>query len=288
MESKLVCVICACTGQLGFCHIGDDKWKCVEQPLDNPIFDITFYNGQVYSFNLEKIQACNVNGKDPTILVDVATIPDEYDQHEFSAYIVGLDDGDRKQLLVIMRYIEEYIEELLVCDKTQSFQVLAYDLDSGNWSKVKDFGTKTLFVGFTSSFWVEDTRGVIKSNCIYYTNYTGRDMGIYHLLDGTIKPLYFAGESLSCVTPPMWLQSIREDANLISLKSSEEWEILVEIKSMDNDGHNSPLTIKKKRLTLGYRLSWLHLGAGICFMIPECRFSEKERWRYMVLNQTTV
>ncbi|GKD47316.1 zinc finger, CCHC-type containing protein, partial [Tanacetum coccineum] len=52
---------------------------------------------------------------------------------------------------------------------------------------------------------MEDTTGVIKSNCIYYTDDVlelyggsqkggGRDMGIYHLSDGTIEP-HFSGES---------------------------------------------------------------------------------------------
>ncbi|GJS91506.1 hypothetical protein Tco_0774142 [Tanacetum coccineum] len=230
MESKLVLVICGCTGQLGFCHIGDNKWTSVEQPYDNPIYDITFYNGQVYTFNDDKIQACNVNGKGPTVLadvttlpenvfsfdcyddtngedpalVDVATIPEDiYGQNVFSAYIVGLDDGERKQLVVITRH------EMFNVDRynTKSFQVLAYDLESGNWSKVRDFGTKTLFVGYNSSFWVEDTTGVIKSNCIYYTkNDMGGDFGIYHMSDGTIEPLYFVGES--CISAPKWLQSM--------------------------------------------------------------------------------
>ncbi|GKB91750.1 hypothetical protein Tco_0964022 [Tanacetum coccineum] len=131
-----------------------------------------YYMGRkVYSFDCyDTIRACNVNGKDPAVMVDVAKITEDvYDKHVFSGYIVGLDDGERKQLLVI---IKEGI------DYTKSFQVLAYDLQSRNWSKVKDFGTKTLFVGHTSSFWVEDTTGVIK------------------------------GDSLSHVTPPIWLQSM--------------------------------------------------------------------------------
>ncbi|GKF95085.1 hypothetical protein Tco_0287820, partial [Tanacetum coccineum] len=67
------------------------------------ICDITFYNGHVYSFDGCAIQAWNVNGKDPAVMVDVAMTPEdvvmtlEYDYH--SAYIVGLDDGERKQLL---------------------------------------------------------------------------------------------------------------------------------------------------------------------------------------------
>ncbi|GJS97624.1 zinc finger, CCHC-type containing protein [Tanacetum coccineum] len=110
----------------------------------------------------------------------------------------------------------EFVLSQNIPDK--SFHVLAFDLESGNWSKVKDFGRKTLFVGFSSSFWIEDTSGVIKGNCIYYTDderqeykYSkkggGRDMGIYHLSDGTIEH-HFTGESYSHCTPPIWLQSM--------------------------------------------------------------------------------
>ncbi|GKE89922.1 hypothetical protein Tco_1567397, partial [Tanacetum coccineum] len=200
--SKLVFVIWD-YNKLRFCHIGDNKWTSVEKSYDDFILDITFYNRQVYTLNLDyEIQACNVNGKDRAVLVGVTMAP-EYVDVNYRAYIVGLDDGERKQLLLIIEKGINY--------KTNSFQVLAYDLESGNWSKVKDFGKKTVFVGYTSSFWVEDTTWVIKCNCIYYTNGIEGDMGIYHLLDGTIetiKPHYFAGKSLSRVTHLVWLQSM--------------------------------------------------------------------------------
>ncbi|PWA87203.1 hypothetical protein CTI12_AA134070 [Artemisia annua] len=213
LESKLVLVISGTYSKLGFCHIGDTKWTSIEQ--SKGVHDITFYNGHIYCFDCySTIQACNVNGNDPTVLVRVARIPKRvYDQHVSSAYIVGLNDGERKQLLVI---IKEGVFNDGKCPetyKTKSFQVLAYDLKSRKWSKVKDFGRKTLFVGFSSSFWMEDTTGVIKGNCIYYTDdeegeyeYSekggGRDMGIYNLSDGTMEP-HFTGESRSRFTPPI-------------------------------------------------------------------------------------
>nr|GEV66686.1 hypothetical protein [Tanacetum cinerariifolium] len=213
MESKLVLVLSGGCRRLGFCHIGDDKWTSVEDSLHEINHDITFYNGKVYSFDYSKnIRACNLKGKDPAVFVDVAHMPEDvYDQDVKFAYIVGLDDGKRKQLLIILKegiYYEGGGPET----PTKSFQVLAYDLESGKWSKVEDLGTKTLFVGYNASFWMEDTTGVIKGNCIYYTDDVfgdddfrgGRDMGIYHLSDGTIEP-HFAGESLSILTPPIWL-----------------------------------------------------------------------------------
>nr|GEW72784.1 ankyrin repeat-containing protein [Tanacetum cinerariifolium] len=141
------------------------------------ILDITFFNGYVYSYDYcNAIQAYKINGKDPAFLVDRAMIPEDiydptfldnismvpkyiYDRGVLSNCIVGLADGDRKQMLVIIRDV--LFEEGMYY--TKSFQVLAYDLERRKWSKnVKDFGTKTLFLGNASSFWVEDTTGVIK------------------------------------------------------------------------------------------------------------------------------
>ncbi|GJZ76801.1 hypothetical protein Tco_0641473 [Tanacetum coccineum] len=199
IPANLVFVICGSKGKLAFCHIGDKKWTYVEEGRSGQIYDITFYNGQVYAICwYNNIRACNVNGKEPTVFFDVTTMPEDVcDQVMYSAYIIGLDDEERKRLLVIIREYE-----------TTIFQVFAYDLESGNWSKVKDLGTKTLFVGYSSLFCVEETTGVIKGNCIYYTDDVlsqGRDMGIYHLSDGTIEP-HFEGESCSHLTPPIWLQ----------------------------------------------------------------------------------
>nr|GEV13044.1 hypothetical protein [Tanacetum cinerariifolium] len=183
------------------------------------IYDITYYNGRVYSFDCKNnIRACDVDGEDPTIMVQVSRLPiDEV----FGAYILGLDDSEGKRLLVVIRegLLDNIGDESCVeTYKTKSFQIFQYDLENGKWSKVQDLGIKTVFVGYCSSFWMEDTTGVIKSNCIYYTDDVlelyggsqkggGRDMGIYHLSDGTIEP-HFNGESRSLFTPPIWLQSV--------------------------------------------------------------------------------
>nr|GEU90259.1 hypothetical protein [Tanacetum cinerariifolium] len=137
LESKSVLIIWEFK-KLGFCHIGDNKWTSIDHGLDNHfIHDITFYNGQIYTFYLNNtIRACNVNGKDRAVLVHLATIPEDvYYRRVFLGYIVGLDDGERKQLLVISRYLM-FKEGIYY---TKSFKVFAYDLESGNWSRVTDF-----------------------------------------------------------------------------------------------------------------------------------------------------
>nr|GEV94752.1 cytochrome P450 [Tanacetum cinerariifolium] len=100
---------------------------------------------------------------------------------------------------------------------TKRFLLFAYDLKDTTWSRVKDLGQKTLFVGHSLAFWVEDPTWVIKSNCIYFTDdvdflYAGSrhggggDMRIYHLSNGTIEP-HFTVESRSFLTP-IWLESM--------------------------------------------------------------------------------
>nr|GEY43474.1 hypothetical protein [Tanacetum cinerariifolium] len=105
--SSLVLLLWGCSGKLGFCRIGESKWTPVE--------------------------------KDP-VLVDVARLPvDLYDynlQDIGGAYIIGLDDGERKRLLVTIRegMFDDIDDEL--CEETymtKSFQIFEYDLASEKW-----------------------------------------------------------------------------------------------------------------------------------------------------------
>ncbi|GJZ09835.1 hypothetical protein Tco_0544118 [Tanacetum coccineum] len=143
MELKLVVVIWG-NCKLGFCHIGDNKWTSIETMAS--IRDITFFNGYVYSSDIcNAIQAYKINGKDPAFLVNRAMIPIKDYEIVFSSFIVRLDDGERKQLLLTIRDLS-FNEGIY---GTKDFHVLSYDLERPKWSKnVKDFGTKTLFVGY--------------------------------------------------------------------------------------------------------------------------------------------
>nr|XP_043608733.1 molybdenum cofactor sulfurase 3-like [Erigeron canadensis] len=84
-------------------------------------------------------------------------------------------------------------------------------------------------------------------------------------------------------------------------KSSEEREILIEVKSIENDsdGQNSPSTKKKEKpqvaipvimVTLGFLTNFEDVYRLWAFVsrFLDADFVEKERWRYMALNQTTV
>ncbi|PWA49484.1 hypothetical protein CTI12_AA481930 [Artemisia annua] len=204
---NLVVVIWGRSRKLGFCHIGDYKWTDVVEGWSGQTYDITYYNGRA---PIDEV---------------------------FGAYILGIDDGERKRLLVVIRegLLDDIGDESCVeTYKTKSFQIFDYDLENGKWSKVKDLGMKTLFVGNCSSFWMEDTTGVIKSNCIYYTddvldlyggsqNGGGRDMGIYHLSDSTIEP-HFPGESRFVLvhTVPVLYEKHKEKADVLLEKVEVE------------------------------------------------------------------
>ncbi|GKB09545.1 molybdenum cofactor sulfurase-like protein [Tanacetum coccineum] len=82
-------------------------------------------------------------------------------------------------------------------------------------------------------------------------------------------------------------------------KASEEKEIMVEVKSIENEAHNSLTTKKKEKFELGIPVIMVTLGYLTNFedvyrvwtfvsRFLDADFVEKERWRYMALNQTTV
>ncbi|GJT25705.1 hypothetical protein Tco_0895642 [Tanacetum coccineum] len=109
--------------------------------------------------------------------------------------------------------------------------ILAYDVDSKNPETTMvditwlirdlydewDLGRGDLFVGYNVLFWMEeDPARVINGNYIYYTDDDpvlyrgsikggGRDMGIYHMYNGTIES-HYTGEPRSHHTPPIWVQ----------------------------------------------------------------------------------
>ncbi|XP_071695426.1 putative F-box protein At5g60060 [Rutidosis leptorrhynchoides] len=208
-SSSLVVVLWGCSGKLGFCRREDDeKWTAVVNGQDAMFLDITYYKGRIYSFGCNhQIQACDVS-RDQNLLatniVTVSTLPKElygewregYLVHKWlsGAYIVGLENGNGL-LVVIREGVYDTIQDELCSEiyKTTSFKVFKYDLDNEEWSEVKNLGSKALFVGYSQSFLMEeDSRGVIKGNCIYFTDDVselylrsvkggGRDMGVYDM-----------------------------------------------------------------------------------------------------------
>ncbi|KAI3501218.1 hypothetical protein L1887_29081 [Cichorium endivia] len=83
-------------------------------------------------------------------------------------------------------------------------------------------------------------------------------------------------------------------------KSCEERERLVEVKSVDNEGrNNNPMNKRKEKLEVGIPVIMATVGFLTNFddvyrvwvfvsRFLDADFVEKERWRYMALNRTTV
>ncbi|PWA94809.1 hypothetical protein CTI12_AA055750 [Artemisia annua] len=135
--SSLVVVLWGCSGKLGFCRIGDKKWTPVDKGWGGMILDITFYNGRVYSFDGNyHIRAWDVYGENPTQIVNIARLPKcVYDKYIGGAYIMGLDDGKRNRLLVVVRegiHDDTEDESCVEIYKTKSFQIFEYDLQTLN------------------------------------------------------------------------------------------------------------------------------------------------------------
>nr|GEZ55251.1 hypothetical protein [Tanacetum cinerariifolium] len=99
LKVPLVVVLWGCFNKMGFCRPGDNKWTTVG--CSDLTCDITYYNGQVYTFDEDyRIQACDVHGNDPTTLVYVSRLTGNLYDHKQGltggAYIVGMDKARRK------------------------------------------------------------------------------------------------------------------------------------------------------------------------------------------------
>ncbi|XP_071713188.1 putative F-box protein At5g55150 [Rutidosis leptorrhynchoides] len=222
-QIPVLVVLWGCT-KLCFCRIGDVNWTSFETSSCGAIHDITYYDGRVYHIDdCYRLKSCDARGND-LVVVDVSQLPKCFHSKELElVYILGLDDGMKKLLVVIRQLLTILTQDDIdgrgvqqVTYKTKNFRVFEYDLEDGKWSKVNDLVKKTLFLGFGSSFCVEDTSGVINDehdklyrNKNSYNSKIGAewDMGIYRMCDGTIEP-HFIGESCSEVGPPIWLQSM--------------------------------------------------------------------------------
>ncbi|CAI9274336.1 unnamed protein product [Lactuca saligna] len=82
-------------------------------------------------------------------------------------------------------------------------------------------------------------------------------------------------------------------------KNCEEKERLVEVKNIENEGRNSPMNKRKEKIEIGIPVIMATVGFLTNFedvyrvwvfvsRFLDADFVEKERWRYMALNRTTV
>ncbi|KAK3033224.1 hypothetical protein RJ639_033104 [Escallonia herrerae] len=198
---------------LGFWRPGDASWTAVDQ-WELYIYDINYYKDKLYAVDVHgSVIVCDVNGPNPTQINLVSSPPDGFlPLRNVQLYLLGWLNNT---LLVVSR------KGVQLTDAgnygTTTFRVFQLDLRDKKWSEINNLGNRALFLGFNSSFSME-TSGMnrCKANCIYFTDDCvdsyrsfpgggGRDMGVFNISDGSIKP-HFDGRSLSLVTPPTWVQ----------------------------------------------------------------------------------
>ncbi|XP_010025981.2 F-box protein SKIP23 [Eucalyptus grandis] len=193
--------------RLGLWKPGDEEWTKVDHPSSFN-FDVIFYRGCFYALNANgHILRCDVNGPTPSKAQVVFEMPRD---------LLGLEQ---------MYLVQSTTGSLLVVSRrgqyrprgTFRFHVFEIDLVAQSWRGIKTLKNSSLFLGWNSSFSLEvDEKHHIKPNCIYFTDDFidnsrvtkdggGKDMGIYHLQDGTIEP-HFQGKSYSHYSPPLWIE----------------------------------------------------------------------------------
>ncbi|XP_071695641.1 F-box protein SKIP23-like [Rutidosis leptorrhynchoides] len=220
VKSSLVVMLWGASGNLVVCRYVDEKCRDIVIDEKKMFLDIMIYS----ICQDHRIKACDdYEGNNLTSFVTVSKLPKrvfggQLNELNRKVYIVGLED-DNGLLVVIREVVYDVKGDLCgrLIYKTARFRVFKYDLDSKEWSEVKNLGTKALFVGYGQSFLMEeDSRWVVKENCIYFTedfcnlnngSLKGRDMGVYHMSSRTIE-YRFPEESDSHFALPIWIQPV--------------------------------------------------------------------------------
>ncbi|TXG71220.1 hypothetical protein EZV62_006155 [Acer yangbiense] len=106
------------------------------------------------------------------------------------------------------------LREFFIFPQVVVFEV---DLSTNYWTKMKDLGNKTLFLGSNSSICIESDGVYFKNNRIYFMDrymdvasffkkYGGKHMRVYNIEDGSIEP-YFLSDSCDHLTPSLNLST---------------------------------------------------------------------------------
>ncbi|KAK3227485.1 hypothetical protein Dsin_007347 [Dipteronia sinensis] len=214
-SNSIVMVIHGDRGVLAYSKPGDKTWTTINT-WRGKYFDITYYEERFYAINSHgKIMVCDVRGNNPTIAQEVANMPYNIPRWE-KAYIVESSG----RLLVVtrdgvaLRPIKKWSSQTTYGN--YGFKVYEVDLSTNNWTRIKDLGNTTLFLGHNSSMSIESDGVYAKPNKIYFTDDCveaywfkkkggGKDMGIYNIEDGSIEP-YLLEDSRNRLTPPMWVE----------------------------------------------------------------------------------
>ncbi|KAL0312589.1 UNVERIFIED_CONTAM: hypothetical protein Sradi_5658200 [Sesamum radiatum] len=196
----LVMVIWGKGNQLGFSRPGDSSWTVLAS-WDDSFCDIIYHNGRLYAVDVRRrVVECDIHGPNPGQILQVFSLPEDHGFSFSNQDLCYFVESSGKFLIVSRHFFGNH--------KTARFQILELDLTDGSHKEIFSLGKRALFLGFNTSFCLEQSASVdLKPNCIYFTDHLWRyvhlDTGVYCLLDGTIKS--FGGFPGSVHAPPLWV-----------------------------------------------------------------------------------
>jgi hypothetical protein len=219
------------TGAPAFATAEDPAWRLAPSP--DGVEDAIHHNGQFYSVSYNGLVEAWERDAESGAYTSTAVAPrlaveehrEEGGEPPCRKYLAAAPDG---RLMVVIKYPElvandhPYGPDKWSC----SFKVHVLG-DDGQWKHTRDIGELAVFVGVNNSLCVPTIgRPQIKARCVYYTDdelgvaelrkqasssYSDSDndlraVGVYSLIDGTVKKMELVGkDQRSFYPPPAWI-----------------------------------------------------------------------------------
>ncbi|CAM0957780.1 unnamed protein product [Alopecurus aequalis] len=219
------------TGAPAFATAEDPVWRLA--PSRDGVEDAIHHDGQFYSVSYSGVVEVWERDADSGAYTSTAITPrltveenkGEGKEPSCRKYVAAAPGG---RLMVVIKYPGQIVEDRYRQNKWScSFKVHVLG-DDGQWKETTDIGDLALFVGMNNSLCVSTIgRPQIKASCVYYTDdllgaaelrkqesssysYSSRDdfraVGVYSLMDGTVKKIEaLREEQRSFYPPPVWI-----------------------------------------------------------------------------------
>ncbi|KAM0834342.1 hypothetical protein ACQ4PT_063659 [Festuca glaucescens] len=215
-------------GAPAFATAEDRVWRLA--PSRDGVEDAIHHGGQFYSVSYSGLVEAWERDAESGAYTSMVVAPrlaveehkEEYREPSCRKYLAASPGG---RLMVVIKYPGHVVDDRY----SQSRWSCAFKVhvlgDDGHWKETRDIGELALFVGMNNSLCVR-TIGCprIKAGCVYYTDdergaaeqrkqaYSSheysdyRAVGVYSLMDGTVKKIEALGEEqASFYEPPAWI-----------------------------------------------------------------------------------
>ncbi|XP_009618432.1 F-box protein At2g26160-like [Nicotiana tomentosiformis] len=201
---------------LSFWRPGDLNWTNINFKKFDGISTMVCCKGQFYALTFGgEVWVFDIAGRsiskpivEPRILARLRD--DDVFHNPVHFYLVEISDA----LFILTRFLHS---NGLGCYHTVKFNVYELDLTKAKLNKVSTLGNSAICLGRNGASSIDSSAfTIVKPNHIYFTDDEvdeykycegggGRDMGAYHLDDGSIESFY-PGLSLSPICPPTWVK----------------------------------------------------------------------------------